>query len=162
MQARANFPNEVGGIVWYGAHAAHGTTFVPVAVGMSVVPDCLAYGWQGVYNATTAFWANRNVENLAQAKFSYMIEDIREVQNALESNAQKLVDELSQKFSASASRSAHLDTAATEELTSALTSNALKAVERYTTLLQELQFKYADGYINTWKAGRFVSTSAGE
>ena len=79
-----------------------GTSYVPLMAGMKTSPDCLLYGWQGMYNLSTSFWAHRVVINVAQIKFSYMIEDIRAAQSELEGASQQLVDEISEKFASRA------------------------------------------------------------
>ena len=125
VQLRSWLPNAVGGVLWFGPHASTATIYTPLMIAMTKSPDCLAYGWQGnvqviasiltsqclsppvfvstctpvlpvgVYNLSSSFWAHRNLENIAQIKFSYMIEDIRELQTNFESNSQDLVNDIS-------------------------------------------------------------------
>lgn len=184
VQSRSWLPDEVGGIVWFGSGAAHSTVYVPMMVGMLDSPDNLQYGWQGVYNLSTSYWAHRNILNTAQIKFDFMIEDIREVQNRLESDSQLLVDEISNTFltgnnnnnknnssssrshtGPSSSRSRDVSQVSTSDMalvTALLTENSVAAVDAYTLLLHTLLFTYADGWINFWlpNAG-FESVPAG-
>jgi hypothetical protein len=173
-QARSWLPNPLGGLIWFGAHAAHSTVFVPVLVGMAASPDALACGWQGVHNDTTMFWAARDVLTLMQAKFSLMLPDVRAVQLRLERQSQALVDSLVASHrgrgiggggggggvggGADEGAGAGVDAA---EVTRALTANAAQAVAAYGQLARELFFKFADGYVNEWVGGRFSPHAAG-
>ncbi len=157
VQARPNLPDAVGGIVWYGAGAAHSTVYVPILTGMLSSPDCLLWGWQGVYNLSTSYWAHRTVINLAQVKFSYMIEDIRKLQTSLESDSWALVSALSAKYR----HSAALDSAALQQITEVFSANAERARSAFTELFHSLMFKYADGWINSWAGGTFRAERTG-
>lgn len=108
VQARSWLPDAVGGVIWFGPAAAHATVYVPVLAGMQSAPDTLQYGWQGVYNTSTSYWANRRVLNIAQTKFSYMIEHIRQVQNALESASVQLIGEVAAKLTTPVRRSSEV------------------------------------------------------
>lgn len=170
VQARSWLPDAVGGVIWFGPGAAHGTVYVPVLAGMQSAPDTLECGWQGVYNTSTSFWANRRVINFAQVKFSYMIEQIREVQNALESASVELVNSFAAKFSVALTQpQGSLDVASKglvrakflADLDAVFTANARKATQEMNQLFNFLLFTYPDGYLNYWDDKGFHSQSLG-
>jgi len=152
----------VGGVIWFGPHSATATAYVPIVMGMTRVPECLSSGWQGVFNLTQSFWVHRVVENLAQIKFSYMIQDIRDLQSSLESASQALVDSVTASVSLSSStlRGGNIR-AAFDDYDTIFGNNAQKARDSFAQLANDLLFKYADGYINRWVGNKFTSTSAG-
>lgn len=137
---------------WFGPHAAHGTVYVPILSGMTTVPSCLQ-GWQGVMDFTKSFWAFRAVENLAQIKFSFIIQNIRSAQDQLEGDSQELVNQLSTDYVAGK--------VTFEEVTQKIVANAEKARTTFVNLFYQLLFTYSDGWINTWSDGRFTSKNAG-
>ena len=159
VQSRSWLPDEVGGVIWFGPHSATATAYVPIVMGMTRVPECLSSGWQGVFNLTQSFWVHRVVENLAQIKFSYMIQDIRDLQSSLESASQSLVDSVSALVSQSATTLRGGRTAV--DYDTIFADNAQKARDSFSQLANDLLFKYADGYINRWVGNKFTSTSAG-
>lgn len=148
VQARSWLPDSVGGVVWWGPAAAHATNYVPLLAGMDVSPDCLQFGWQGVYNLSTAFWIHRLTLNIAQIKFDYMIEDIRALQNELETASQALTSKMT-------------STTSVKSVQAEFLANAQYSVVRFTELLHSLLFTYADNDINYWSNGRFHSSSTG-
>lgn len=158
VQSRSWLPDNIGGIVWFGPHAAHTTAYVPMLTAMKSMPDCFAYGWQGVYNLSSSFWVHRNVHNIAQIKFSYMIRDIQALQKKVELRSLALIDELS----TSISRDKELDDYLVKHITMVLSLNAEKVRSEFLDLMHQLFFKYADGYINYWNddQSKFVSESA--
>ena len=160
VQARSWLPDAVGGVIWFGPAAAHGTVYVPVLAGMQSAPDTLGYGWQGVYNTSTAFWANRRVLNLAQVKFGYMIAQIRQVQNALESASAQLVTDLSAKYN-SQSTDASVQQDMSSTLESVFSANAWRATFEMNRLFHFLVFTYADGELNYWDSAGFHSSNLG-
>ena len=76
-----------------------------------------------------------------------MINDIQAVQHELETNSVKLVDSITKDIS-------------DIELTEMLSNNIILARDRFNLLLSELLFKYADGYINSWR-GTDTGTDTG-
>ena len=160
MQSRSWLPDAVGGVVWFGPGAAHGTVYVPVLAGMPRAPDTLSWGWQGVYNTSTSFWANRRVLNYAQVKFSYMIEQIRAVQSQCESASVRLISDLDRKFAHRAG--GELSAEELVALHDIFEANARKAALEMNRLFNFLLFSYPDGYLDHWDDAGFHSTSLGK
>ena len=60
--------HHVGGVTWFGPHAAHGTCFVPVFAGCEAAPSALNVGNASTIDRGSAWWAHRFAHNLAQLK----------------------------------------------------------------------------------------------
>lgn len=161
VQARSWLPDAVGGVIWFGPAAAHSTIYVPVLAGMQSAPDTLQYGWQGVYNTSTAYWANRRVLNIAQTKFSYMIELIRQVQNTLEAASVQLIGDVTAKLSTPVRRSSSVDSKLLSVFEEIFAANALKATLEMNKLFNFLLFSYPDGYLSYWDESGFHASSLG-
>ena len=69
LQTRGWLPDAIGGITWYGPHAAHGTCFVPVPAGIKKLPAALTIGNATLVDRDSQWWAHRYVHNLAQMKY---------------------------------------------------------------------------------------------
>jgi len=156
VQSRSWLPNNIGGIVWFGPGAAHTSNFVPILVGMLQAPDCLKWGWQGVYDLSSSYWAHRNILNLAQVKFNSMIKDIRQLQDQLESDSQALVNDISTQYQNHPVTPSEL-----LKITKIFTDNAQKSVTSFTELFHYLMYTYADNDLNYWSEGTFHSVSTG-
>ena len=99
-QSRSWLPDSVGGVIWYGPSSASTTVYMPILAGlMAQSPGCLQWGWQGIYNLTTNFWAARILSNYIQLKYKYMIPYVIDLQSQLESASIKLVDKLTSDIS---------------------------------------------------------------
>jgi len=157
-QSRSWLPAAVGGVLWFGPAAAHCTAYVPLFAGMTSSPSCLSSGWTGVFNLSTSYWAHRVVQNVAQIKFNYMINDIRTTQDSLESASQLLVNDISAKYTEA---SAIVTEKEIEEITERMTLNAQLATSTFVELFHALLFKYADGFLNFWSRTGFHSVSMG-
>lgn len=152
-QLRSWLPDEVGGVLWFGAGAAHSTVYVPLFAGAQYSPDVLSRGWQGVYDPSTSYWASRLLLNVAQIKFSYIVEDIRALQQTAEAASQILVDELTDAYVAGKESMAGIS--------DKVAANAVFAASSSADLLHSVLFKYADGYLNVWRPSGFKSVSIG-
>jgi len=139
-QLRPSLEGAIGGTLWYGPHAPHGTVWVPFAAGMPSLPDEYSWGFQAVFNRSTAFWAHRAVLNIATIKFNYAIQDVKALQQQYEKEAQKMVDSLIQRY---ISKQIPFS-----KVTDEMTKFAQSVVRRWWQLADELIFKYADGFIN--------------
>jgi dipeptidase len=144
-------PNSIGGVIWFGPGAAHSTNYVPILSSNALAPDCLQWGWQGVYNTSSSYWAHRNVLNLIQVKFNYMIQDVILLQNELEQQSQDLIDSLTENNVVPSQ----------EEKDNLIEVNACKSVKYFSDLLNYLLYTYADGNYNYWKNDSFHADSIG-
>lgn len=164
VQSSSLLPRALGGVIWFGPHAAHSTVYTPIMSADTVeyLPDCLSFGWQGVFNTSTSFWAFRNLLTLAQAKFSYMITHVRTMQTTLESNSVDLLDELADTYSGAVDQYGALPQAAKDDISFRLRANVELARDSALELSQNLLFSYADGFLNKWEDGVFTSKSLGK
>jgi len=114
-----------------------------------------------VYNTSTAYWANRRVLNIAQTKFNYMIEHIREVQNALESASVQLIGEVTAQLGTPVLRGSEVDAKLLGAFEETFAANARKATAEMNRLFNFLLFTYPDGYLSYWDDAGFHASSLG-
>ena len=89
---------------------------------------------------TSVYWAHRSLALLVEAKFAYMVDDVRAFQAASENNSLELLREWEQRYHSAADEPA---------LSAAFQQNAHGAAARCWELFDALLFKYADGWRNT-------------
>ena len=139
----------LGGVLWFGAHSSSYTTYVPVlSGGILDSPASLSYGWQGVYDLQSNFWASRALGMLAQVKWRYMMPSVRAMQHSLEATSRQLVQAIYDKYDSNGA------TADADELSSVQQlqdSNTAKAVSSSMELFHRLVFRWADGFDNQWE-----------
>jgi len=87
VQARAWLPNAVGGVAWFGPHAALGTCYIPLPAGAAAVPDAYTAANPSKLSRASAYWAHKYVLNLARARYSDSMKVVAAVQQALEAAA---------------------------------------------------------------------------
>ena len=86
-QMRANLPDAVGGVLWFGTDDANMTVFTPVYCCTTKAPVCytrvdgadyITFSWN------SAFWIFNWVANMVYPRYDLMIGDVRATQNELE------------------------------------------------------------------------------
>ena len=143
-RTNSSAPDALGGVVWYGAHSASYTVYVPMlSGGLLNGPKSLSAGWQGVYDLSTNFWASRSLSVIAQTKWNYMMPAIRDMQHVHESSSQDLVQSLYTKYDSGIS-------IPYEEVQSLIDSNAASAVNESMKVFHQMLFQYADGFNSVW------------
>lgn len=159
-QMRNWLPDPIGGILWFGVDDADMAVFTPIYCGVNQSPECYRVGNGDMMNFswTSAFWIHNWVANQAYGKYSYMIKDIRKVQQELENNFQETVPaidkaalELYQKDPAEARNF----------LTWYSTTNADAATARWKELGEYLLVKYIDGNVKKEENGSFKQNGYG-
>ncbi|MCF2738107.1 C69 family dipeptidase [Bacteroides caecigallinarum] len=159
-QMRANLPDPVGGVLWFGLDDANMTVFTPVYCCTDRIPvpyaegngDCITFSWD------SAFWIYNWVADMIRPRYSLMIDDMRAVQKELEdtfesaqsgieSSALKLYQESPEK--------------AKDFLTNYTDMTARTTVDRWKKLAEFLIVRYNDGARKLVKNGKMVAPETG-
>jgi len=153
-QMRSWLPDEVGGILWFGTDDADMAVFTPVYSSSLAVPECYRVGNGDMYNFswTSSFWIHNWVANMAYGKYSFMIKDIRKVQQELEDNYQKTIPAID---AAAVELCAKSPEEARKFLTWFSVSTAEEANTRWKKLGEYLLVKYIDGNVKKEENGQF-------
>lgn len=85
-QSRSQYPDIIGGILWFGVDDAASTVYTPMYCGMTSVPESFAEGNGKMleYSETAAFWIFNRVANFAYLRYDTIMVDVRKVQSELE------------------------------------------------------------------------------
>ena len=159
-QMREWLPDEIRGILWFGVDDADMAVFNPVYASSVRVPECYRVGNGDLLNFswTSAFWMHNWVANMAYHKYSFMIQDIRKVQQELENHYQEVIpaiDKAAQELYAKDPKEA------VEFLTWFSTSTADNATARWKKLGEYLVVKYIDGNVKKEENGQFKRNAYG-
>jgi len=160
-QSRGNLPNPIGGILWFGVDDTYSTCYIPMYCGMTSVPESFAVGNGDLltYSETSAFWTFNLVTNLAYLRYNVMIEDVKKVQNELESKFIRNTPAID--AAALAMWNTGNKDLAIEFLTNYSVNTANSAVKRWKDLSHFLIVKYKDGNIMKEQDGKFERTETG-
>ena len=155
-QMRANLPDAVGGVLWFGTDDANMMVFTPVYCCTNRLPecysgeiaDCVTFSWD------SAFWIYNWVADMIRPRYSLMIDDMRKVQNNLEDTYEQAQASIEQAAIALLEK----DPAKGKEfLTNYTSMTAQCAVDAWKKLGEYLIVKYNDGVVKrTHKDGSFV------
>lgn len=153
-QMRNWLPDPVGGILWFGVDDADMTLFNPVYCCALETPLCYRVGNGDLYNFswTSAFWIHNWVANMAYHKYSFMIQDIRKVQDEIEGGYEKNLSLIEEKAVELYNKNPK---EAVDFLTQFSISNADQATARWKQLGEYLLVKYIDGNVKKEENGRF-------
>ena len=155
-QMRANLPDAVGGVLWFGTDDANMMVFTPVYCCTNRLPecysgeiaDCVTFSWD------SAFWIYNWVADMIRPRYSLMIDDMRKIQNNLEDTYEQAQAGIEQAAIALLEK----DPAKGKEfLTNYTSMTAQCAVDAWKKLGEYLIVKYNDGVVKrTNKDGSFV------
>lgn len=159
-QMRANLPDVVGGVLWFGLDDANMTVFTPVYCNTNQVPDvyaegngdCVTFSWN------SAFWIYNWVADMIRPRYSLMVGDMQQVQTGLEdmyANAQEGIE-------ATAMKLYQQDPLKARDFLTRYTAMAAKdAVDSWKKLGEFLIVRYNDGAVKRVKNGRIVAPETG-
>lgn len=159
-QMRANLPDVVGGVLWFGLDDANMTVFTPVYCNTNQVPDvyaegngdCVTFSWN------SAFWIYNWVADMIRPRYSLIVSDMQQVQNELEdlyANAQEGVEATAMKLYQQDPLKAR------DFLTRYTAMTAKDAVDSWKKLGEFLIVRYNDGAVKRVKNGRIVPPETG-
>ncbi|WP_085536043.1 dipeptidase [Massilibacteroides vaginae] len=159
-QMRNWLPDPVGGVLWFAVDDADMAVFTPVYCSVQAAPECYRVGNGDMMNFswTSAFWIHNWVANMAYHKYSFMIEDIRKVQQELENGYQDVLPAIDK---AATELYAKDPAEAAKFLTWFSSTNSDEATARWKKLGEYLIVKYIDGNVKKEENGRFKQNGYG-
>ena len=145
-QMRANMPDAVGGVLWFGTDDANMTVFTPVYCCANRIPtcysgeiaDCITFSWD------SAFWIYNWVADMIRPRYSLMIDDMRNVQDNLEDTYEQAQTGIEKAAVALLEKDADKGK---EFLTNYTNMTAQCAVDAWKKLGEYLIVKYNDGVV---------------
>lgn len=161
-QMRANMPDPIGGVLWFGVDDANMAVFTPVYCCATKAPICytrvdgadyITFSWN------SAFWIFNWVSNMVYPRYDLMIGDVREAQKEMETtfnNAQQGIEEMAVKLLEKDKN------AAIDFLTNYTNMTAQSTFDTWKQLGTFLIVKYNDGVVKRVKDGQFERNSIGQ
>jgi dipeptidase len=159
-ESRADLPNPIGGVLWFGVGDTYSTVYIPIYCANQAIPHSFAEGTGSMHEFTwdSAFWTFSFVGNYAYSRYDDMIRDIQRVQRELEGGF------LTQQEGVEAQAVAlyrHSPLEAREFLTNYSCRQGEMVTNRWKKLGEFLIWKYLDGFVRDSR-GRVGSHSYSE
>jgi len=154
-QMRADLPDPVGGVLWFGLDDANMTVYTPVYCGVTNVPDCYAQGHGDyiTFSWDSAWWIYNWVSNMIYPRYDLMIGDLRKKQQAFEDNFATNQP----RVEAEALRLLKVDSLKAQEYLNNYTNDcATNTFKSWKELGTYLIVKYNDGVVKQEKDGKFA------
>ncbi len=161
-QMRADKPDPVGGVLWFGVDDANMTVFSPVYCCATQVPQCFTRVDEADYinfSWNSAFWVFNWVSNMVYPRYSQMIGDLRAVQNRLEQRFAEDQPRIEQEAESLLEQNRQQ---AVDFLTKYTVQTATTAFDEWNALGRFLIVKYNDGVVKRMKDGRFERDNIGQ
>ena len=161
-QMRAEKPDPIGGVLWFGTDDANMTVFTPVYCCVTKAPACytriegadyITFSWN------SAFWIFNWVANMVYPRYNQMIEDVRSTQKNLEetfNQAQDGIEDMAAKLLEKDKN------AAIVFLTNYTNMTAQSTLDTWKQLGTFLIVKYNDGVVKRVQNGKFERNSIGQ
>lgn len=143
-QSRSWLPDPIGGVLWYGVDDTYTSCYVPLYCGVNDIPASYAHGTLRKFSWDSAWWVFNFVANFANLKYSYMIQDIQQVQAELEGMLMSLQPSVEKTALELYTKDPAL---MIHYLTNYSVSQAELVVDRWRELGEHLITKYNDGYV---------------
>jgi len=160
-QSRRNYPDHIGGIIWFGVDDANSTVYVPMYAGIRRAPEAYAEGNGSIleYSESSAFWTFNKVSNFAYLRYNLMLPDIKKVQSELQEQFIAYVPAIDKA-------AADLYQKDPEKGRDFITDFSVKmgnyTVERWEELFRFLMVKFLDGNIKKEENGQFLTRKYGK
>ena len=175
-QARGQYPDEIGGINWFGCDDAATSYLTPIYTSTYEVPECFRVGNGNMitYSPTSAFWMTNRVANACYKAYNIMFPTVDAEIDAWEASMMEAVAKADQEAMAlynkaagkpqkqlcrnKARKTADRFASVREYLTAFSVDNAQKIFDKWVALEQLLLVKYIDGNVKAQNAdGSFVT-----
>ena len=161
-QCRSNFPNPIGGILWFGLDDTYMTCYMPIYCGIKQVPASLVVGDGDMltWSDNSAFWIFNQVSNLCYSRYNEMIIELQKVQSQLENKFSIFTPVIDQ--AALTLWNAGQKDMAYQFITEYSLNQVDNSVKRWRELGHFLLIKYKDGNVMKEKDGSFERNEFGK
>ncbi len=143
-ESRADVPDEVGGVFWYGLDNPYTNFFIPLYTSISDLPAAYTSGSMEAFSRDSAWWTFNFVANFANLRYRDMIRDIQKAQKEIEDLEFALQPAVEQTARQLLATDPGL---AAAYLTRYCVSNGQMNQERWWRLAEFLITRYNDGYV---------------
>lgn len=159
-QMRANLPNAIGGVLWFGTDDAALCVYTPVYCSTQRIPECYREGNGSMLNFSwsSSFWVTNWVSNMAYGKWNLIYPDVQKRQQALEQNYQQMQPHVER---AAAELYAQSPQKAIYFLTEYSVNQAQMTHASWKELGEFLMVKFIDGNIKQERNGIFLENGHG-
>jgi dipeptidase len=155
-QARNQYPDAFGGILWFSVDDAASSCYVPMFCGITKIPESYKEGNGSMveYSPTAAFWTFTKVSNYVYTRYNTMIKHVNEKQDKWENQSIEEINKMAQHI---------LEMYKTDSnnaitfLTNFSNQRAYEVVSEWNKLFEYLLVKYHDGNIKKEENGKFVT-----
>tara|TARA_B110001452_G_scaffold109724_1_gene91037 strand:- start:162 stop:1919 length:1758 start_codon:yes stop_codon:yes gene_type:complete len=142
VQSRGWLPNAVGGVLWFGPHAAHGTCYLPLHAGGAAVPAPYSRADPSAIDRASAYWGHKYALNVARLRYADMMAIVGALQTKFEQGFWARV----KAQTAPNATSAVAPATEAEQLAAAADDDAQKVLAAWWALPDQLIFQFADGW----------------
>lgn len=159
-QLRKQYPDPVGGILWFGVDDTNTTVYVPMYAGMQQVPQSYAVGNGHIleYADDAAFWVFNKVAHFAYLRYSLILPDIRRVQGELEDRFMEFVPAIDMAATSLYQKDPQL---ARDFVTDFSVKMGDFTTQRWEELFRFLMVKHLDGNLKKEEEGVFLTNRYG-
>jgi dipeptidase len=153
-QARSQFPDAFGGILWFSVDDVASTCYVPMFCCLTQIPEAFKEGNGSMveYSPTSAFWTFTKVSNFAYTRYNAMIKHINEKQDQWENQSindlEKMAPHIVDMYKTDPNK-------AIAQLNNFSNQRTQEVMNEWNKLYEYLLVKYHDGNIKKEENGKF-------
>ncbi|MDR0206312.1 MAG: C69 family dipeptidase [Bacteroidales bacterium] len=155
-QARSQYPDGFGGILWFGVDDAASCCYVPMFCCITSIPEPFKEGNGSMieYSTTAAFWTFTKVSNYVYTRYNAMIKHVIEKQYLWEN---KSIDEINKMTPYIVNLFNTDPRKAVDQLNNFSYQRSHDVVNEWNKLFEYLLVKYHDGNIKKEENGKFIT-----
>lgn len=154
-QTRANMPDAIGGVLWFGVDDAATSALTPIYCGVTDIPWCLSIdnGSMLEYSDQSSFWIFNRIAQFAYLRYDIIGAEVRR-------NVDKWENDMLGKtlaFEEVMTNGKISESKLTKEITEFSNAKAQELFDKWVALDKRLMVKYMDGNVKTENANGFIS-----
>lgn len=160
-QARSEYPDPIGGIIWFGVDDAGTSCLTPIYCSVTKVPECLREGNGSMtrYSETASFWIFNRIAQFAYLRYDLVGSEVRKIADEWENERLAEIQKIDKK---ALSRFKQGNNSGIKYLTTYSVETAQTLFQKWVSLDKYLLVKYIDGNVKKQdKSGAFLDNGNG-